>query len=60
LAATDGSCILSIDIDLNFARRQFADDVENTPRRQGRRSCFVHVCFTSAAHANVQVGGCQM
>src|SRR5262249_5259737 len=60
LAATDRRGIFSIDIDLNLARWQFADDVKNTPRRQGRRSCFVHVRFASAAHANVQVGGCQI
>src|ERR1051325_2453778 len=49
---------IQIDVDLNFARWQFADDVENTPRGQGSGSCLVHVCFASAAYANVQIRGC--
>ena len=60
LAAPDRRGIFSIHIDLNFARRQFADDVENTPCRKCGGSCLVHVRFASAAHANVQIGGCQI
>ena len=60
LAAADRRGVFSIDIDLNLARRQFADDVENTPRRKRGRSCLFHLRFASAAHADVQIGGCQM
>src|SRR5207247_3389737 len=56
LAAADRSGIFPIHIDLNFARRQFANDVEKTPRRESSRSCFVYVRLATASHADIKVG----
>src|SRR5207244_3997999 len=60
LAAPDGSGIFSIHIDLNFARREFADDVEKAARGESGRSCFVHVRFATAAHTDVKISSREM
>jgi len=56
LAAPDGGSILSIDIDLNFARREFANDVEKAARRESGCAGFVHVRFATAAYTDIKVG----
>src|SRR5439155_22491121 len=60
LAAPAGSSILSMDIDLNFARWKFANDVEKTARRESSRSGFCHVCFASALHTDIKMSRCEM
>src|SRR5262249_6947389 len=60
LSAPNGSGVLSIDIYLNFARRQFTNDVEQTTCRQCGPSLFLYVCFTTAAYADIEIGCCEM
>ena len=60
LAAPDRSGVFAIHIDLNFTRRQFANDIEKTARRESCRSCFVHVRFATAAHADIKISRGEM
>src|SRR5206468_5949392 len=60
LAAADRSGIFSIHIDLNFTRRQFANDIEKASRRESSRSRFVYVRFATAAHADIKIGSGKM
>ena len=60
LAAADRSRVLPIDFDLNFARRQLADDGEEPPRRQGGGAFLLDVRFETAAHAHIQIGRGEM
>src|SRR5438105_7971736 len=55
LAASDGSGILSVNIYLNFARRQFTDDVEETTGRECGRSFFFYICLATAAHTDIEI-----
>ena len=56
LTAAYRSGIFSIHIDLNFTRRQFANDIEKASRRESSRSRFVYVRFATAAHADIKIG----
>ena len=56
LAAADGGGVFPIDIELDFARRQFANDVEEPPRRQRGRAFFFHLRFETPAHTDVEIG----
>ncbi len=60
LAAANGGRVLAIDLELNFARRQFANDGEEPTRRQGGGAFLVHFRFETAAHAHIQIGGGEM
>src|SRR5207253_10946270 len=60
LAAADRSGIFAIYIHLNFARRQFANDVEKTPCRESSRSCFVHLRLATSPHADIKIGRGEM
>src|SRR5438552_6347187 len=54
------SGIDSLHIDMNFTRRQFANDIEKASRRESTRSRFVYVRFATAAHADIKIGCCKM
>src|SRR5437764_15143791 len=56
LDTPDGGSILSIDIDLNFARREFANDVEKTARRQCSSSGVIYARLATAAYTDIKVG----
>src|SRR4030095_249989 len=56
LAAPDGSGIFSINIHLNFARRQFTDDVEEAAGRERGRPFFFYIRFATAADTDIEIG----
>jgi hypothetical protein len=56
LSAPDGSGILSVNVYLNFARRQFTDDVEKTTGRECGRAFFFHVRFAATTHTDIEIG----
>jgi len=60
LPAANRSGVLSIDVDLNIARRQLADDIEQTARRKRGRASFLNLRLKTSAYANVQIGRRQM
>ena len=60
LSAADGRRVLPIDLDLDFARGQLANDREKTPRRQRGRAFLFDVRLETSAHADVQIGRGQM
>jgi hypothetical protein len=55
LTAPDGGGIFSVNIYLNLTRRQFTDDVEEATSREGGRSFFFYVRFTTAAHTDIKI-----
>src|SRR5436189_2114527 len=56
LAAPDGSSIFSIHIDLNFARRELTDDVEEATGRKRGRAFFFYVRLATAADTDIEIG----
>ena len=56
LAAANRSRVLPVDLDLNFARGQLANDGEKPPRRQRGRAFLFHLRFEAAAHADIEIG----
>src|SRR5580704_11409713 len=56
LAAPDGSSIFSINIHLNFTRRQFTDDVEEATGRERGRPFFFYICLATAADTDIEIG----
>src|SRR5207247_2624493 len=60
LSTADGSGVLSIDIKLDFTRGQLANDVEESPGRQGRGSFFFDLRLKTPAHADIEIGGREM
>src|SRR5437667_8789606 len=56
LPAPDGSSIFSINIHLDFARRQFTDDVEQATGRQCRRPFFFYIRLATAADTDIEIG----
>src|SRR4029077_10845580 len=60
LAAPDGSSIFSINIHLNFARRQFTDDVEEATGGKRGRAFFFYIRFATAADTDIEIRCGQM
>ncbi len=60
LPAPNRGGILSIDIDLDFARGQFADNVEKTACRERGCAFLFHLRFETSAHADIEIGGRKM
>src|SRR6266487_1563844 len=56
LAAPDGSGIFSVNIHLNFARRQFTDDVEKSTGRECGRPFFFYIRLAAAADTDIEIG----
>lgn len=57
MATANRSGVLPIDLDLHFARRQFADDREEPPGRQRGGAFLLDVRLETSTHAHVEVGG---
>ena len=56
LAAPDGSSVLSVNIYLNFTRRQFTDDVEEAAGRECGRPFFFYLRLATAADTDIEIG----
>src|ERR1700730_3048166 len=60
LSAANRSSILTIDIDLDFAHWQFANNVEEATRRQCGRAFFLDLRLKDSPDADVEVGSGEM
>src|SRR5437667_6028311 len=56
LAAPDGSSVLSVNIYLNFTRRQFTDDVEEAAGRECGGPFFFYIRLATAANTDIEIG----
>ena len=60
MSAPNRSGIFSIDIDLDFTRRQLTDDVEKPTCREGGSALLFHFCFKTSANADIEIRGREM
>jgi len=56
LPTPDRRSVFSINIELDFARGQLADDVEEAARRQRGCALFFYLRFETAANTDVEIG----
>jgi hypothetical protein len=55
LSAADRGRVLPIDLDGNLARRELANNREETPRRQSGGAILLDIRFETAAHADIEI-----
>src|SRR6266567_2162665 len=60
LPASDGCGVLSIDIDLNSAGRQLANNVEKATRRERGRTLLFHFGFETAPNTHIKISRGEM
>src|SRR5207237_10716237 len=60
LATPDGSGIFSVNVYLNFTRRQFTNDIEEATSRKCSRPFFFYIRFATAADTDVEIGCSEM
>src|SRR5207244_8545277 len=60
LAAADRGSIFSIDVHLNFAGGQLADDVEKPTGRQGGGPLLFDLRFKAPTHPHIEISGGEM
>ena len=56
LSAANRGGVLAIDVELNFARGQLANDGEEAARRERGGAFFFDLRFEAAAHADIEIG----